>query len=285
MLATVAKTDKTAVPGAEVLELTVAGIRTHLLRAGKGEPLLLLHGLGASSYSWRFAVGELARDYEVFVPDFPGFGRSEKPWDFDYSIDGLHAWLLALMDELGIKSARMAGNSMGGVIALCAAMRTPERVERMALIGTPAYPENRPRALWPLGWPVVGRILEASMGETSLRWIVKATFFDQSKITDEMIAEYGEPLKTAHGRRAVAQFIRRAIPADFAERIKKYKDVPHRALVLVGEADRMVGPSGAARLARDLPNARYVCLDRCGHAPQEDAPERVNAILREFLAG
>jgi len=278
------KMSGTAVRGADVHELTVAGVKTHLLRAGKGEPLLLLHGLGASSYSWRFAVPEFARDYEVFVPDFPGFGRSEKPWDFDYSIAGLHAWLMTLMDQLGLKRARMAGNSMGGVIALWTAAERPERVERMALFGTPAYPENRPQILWPLSWPVIGRLYEAAMGDATLRWIVKTTFVDQTKITEEMIAEYGEPLKTAHGRRAVAEFIRHAIPADHLERVKRYKHMTTPTLVLVGEADRMVGPKGAERLARDLPNAKYVCLDRCGHAPQEDAPERVNAILREFLA-
>ncbi len=270
-------------PPIEAREVTAAGVRARVLTAGAGPPLLLLHGLGASSYSWRFAIPEFARDFTVIAPDFPGFGRSDKPWDFDYSISGLHAWLIALMDELGVSRAAMAGNSMGGVVALWAAQDTPERVERMALFGAPAYPENRPRALWPLGWPVVGRALEAMMGEATLRWIAKTTFVDQSKVTEEMIAEYGEPLKTAAGRRAVAEFIRRAIPPDFRERIARYPRMRVPALVLVGESDQMVGPAGAARLARDLPDARFVCLERCGHAPQEDAPERVNAILRKFL--
>lgn len=272
------------IPGVESRELTVAGVRTYLRRAGAGRPLLLLHGLGASSYSWRFALPEFARDYEVFAPDFPGFGRSEKPWSFDYSIAGLHAWLIALMDELGLERARVAGNSMGGVVALWAAMETPARVERMALLGTPAYPENRPRALWPLGWPVLGPLLESMLGETSLRWLAKSTFVDQSKVTEELIAEYGEPLKTAAGRRAVAEFIRHAVPADYRERIVRYREVSQPALVLVGESDQMVGSAGAERLARDLPNARFVCLERCGHAPQEDAPERVNALLTDFFS-
>jgi pimeloyl-ACP methyl ester carboxylesterase len=274
----------TTIPGARAHALTVAGVRTHLLRAGAGKPLLLLHGLGASSYSWRFALPEFARDHEVFAPDFPGFGRSEKPVDFDYSIVGLHAWLVALMDQLGIARARMVGNSMGGAIALWTALETPARVERMALLGTPAYPENRPRVLWPLSWPVIGRIYEAAMGERTLRWIVKTTFVDQTKITEELIAEYLEPLKSAAGRRAVAEFIRHAVPPNHREIIARYPGITQPALVLVGDSDTMVGPAGAERLARDLPNARFVCLERCGHAPQEDAPERVHAHLREFLA-
>jgi pimeloyl-ACP methyl ester carboxylesterase len=274
----------TLVPGARAETLDVAGIKTHLVRAGQGEPVILLHGLGASSYSWRFAVSELARRYEVFAPDLPGFGRSEKPRDFDYSIAGMHRWVLALMDKLGVEKARFAGNSLGGVIALWTAMDAGRRVERMALLGTPAYPENRPKMLWPLCWPVIGRIYERALGETAVRYIAKSTFVDQSKVTEEMVAEYGAPLKTAAGRRAVAEFIRRAIPPDVAARIASYPTLPHRTLILRGDSDKMVDRRGAERLARDLPRARFVSLERCGHAPQEDAPERVVALLREFFA-
>jgi pimeloyl-ACP methyl ester carboxylesterase len=275
---------ETLIPGARAETLTVAGLKTHLVRAGRGEPVILLHGLGASSYSWRFAVSELARRYEVFAPDLPGFGRTDKPLDFDYSIAGLHRWVVAFMDRLGIDKARFAGNSMGGVITLWTAMDAGHRVERMALLGTPAYPENRPKLLWPLSWPVVGRVYEWALGDTTLRYIARTTFVDQSKVTEEMIAEYGAPLKTAAGRRAVAEFIRRALPPDFKERIASYPTLQHRTLVLAGDSDGMVDHRGAERLSKELPRARFVYLERCGHAPQEDAPERVNALLQEFFA-
>lgn len=264
--------------------VTVAGLETHLLRAGKGDPVILLHGLGASSYSWRYTLPELAKHYEVFAPDLPGFGRTAKPWDFDYSIAGLHAWILEFMDAMGLEKARFAGNSMGGVLSLWTAMEAPARVERMALLGTPAYVENRPKMLWPLSWPVIGGLYEWALGDVTLRFIADSTFVDKSKVDARMVAEYGLALKTPAGRRAVAQFVRRAIPADHAERIKGYRGVKHPALVLVGELDRMVGRAGAERLAKDLPNAALCVLDACGHAPQEDAPERVNARLLEFFA-
>jgi pimeloyl-ACP methyl ester carboxylesterase len=274
----------TLIPGARAETLDVAGLKTNLVRAGAGEPVILLHGLGASSYSWRFAVAELARRYEVFAPDLPGFGRTDKPYDFDYSIAGLHRWVIALMDKLGLPKARFAGNSMGGVIALWTAMYAGRRVERMALLGTPAYPENRPKILWPLGWPVIGRLYERALGETTLRYVVRTTFVDQSKVTEELISEYLEPLKTPAGRRAVAEVVRRAIPPDFEERIASYRTLGQRALVLSGDADGMVDRRGGERLAGDLPRARFVYLERCGHAPQEDAPDRVIPLLRDFFA-
>ncbi|MDD5302551.1 MAG: alpha/beta fold hydrolase [Elusimicrobia bacterium] len=262
---------------------TVDGLKTHVVRAGQGEPVILLHGLGASSYSWRYAVPELARYYDVFAPDLPGFGRTDKPWDFDYSVHGLHSWIIKFMDHHGIRSARFAGNSMGGVLSLWTAMRAPARVERMALLGTPAYVENRPKMLWPLSWPVIGGLYERALGDAAVRYIANATFVDKSKVDERMVAEYGLALKSAAGRRAVAEFVRHAIPPDHRELIKGYRGVKQPALVLVGEHDRMVGRAGAERLAKDLPNATLCLLDACGHAPQEDAPERTNARLLEFF--
>ena len=263
--------------------LTIAGLKTNLVRAGQGEPLILLHGLGASSYSWRYTVPELAKHYEVFAPDLPGFGRTDKPWEFDYSFRGLHAWLLEFMDHFKLTNARFAGNSMGGALSLWTAMESPSRVERMALIGTPGYVENRPKILWPLSWPVIGRVYEWALGDVALRFVADSTFFDKSKVDDKMVAEYGLALKTAAGRRAVAEFVRRAIPPDHRERVERYRDVKHPALILVGEHDRMVGRAGGEKLAKALQNATFCLLDACGHAPQEDAPERTNARLLEFF--
>lgn len=274
----------TLIRDAKAETLDVAGIKTHLVRAGKGEPVLLLHGLGASSYTWRFAVPELARRYEVFAPDLPGFGRTDKPWDFDYSIAGLHAWVTAFMDRVGVEKARFAGNSMGGVITLWTAMDAGHRVQKMALFGTPAYPENRPRLLWPLSWPVVGRVYEWMLGDATLRYMARKTFVDQSKVTEELISEYGAPLKTAAGRRAVAEFIRRAIPPDWQARVALYPRLLQETLVLVGDSDTMVDHRGAHRLSQDLPRARFEYLRGCGHAPQEDAPDRVVPLLQEFFA-
>ena len=270
------------IPMTSAQTVNVAGLKTHLHRAGKGEPVILLHGLGASSYSWRYALPELAKHYEVFAPDLPGFGRTDKPRDFDYSIHGLHTWIVAFMDQMGLKSARFAGNSMGGVISLWTAMEAPARVERMALLGTPAYIENRPKLIWPISWPIFGRVYESLLGDMALRLIAPTAFVNKAKVDAAMLAEYGHALKSPDGRRAVAEFVRRAIPKDHKERIKRYPGIAHKTLVLVGDGDDMVGPS-AERFAGVLPNARFVRVERCGHAAQEDAPERVNACLLEFF--
>ena len=130
---------------------------------------------------------------------------------------------------------------------------------------------------------MIGRVYERLLGDTALRLIAPTAFVDKSKVDATMLEEYGLALKSAHGRRAVAQFVRLAIPHDHEERVKRYPSVAHKTLVLVGDGDDVVGPS-AERLARELPNARYALVERCGHAAQEDAPERVNPLLLEFFS-
>lgn len=263
--------------------IDVGGVKAHVRRAGAGEPVILLHGLGASGYSWRYTIPELAKKYDVYAPDLPGFGRTDKPWDHDYSLSGQSAWVTRMMDHYGLKTARFAGNSMGGVISLWTALESPSRVERMALLGTPAYPANRPKLIWPISWPVIGRLYEMVLGDAALRIIAPTAFVNKEKVDAELLSEYGYALKTAAGRRAVAQFVRNAIPPDFEERIKRYPSIAHKTLVLVGDGDGMVGRS-AERFAQELPNARFVRVERCGHAAQEDAPERVTPLLLEFFA-
>ncbi len=261
----------------------VAGVETYVRRGGTGRPVLLLHGLGASSYSWRDAVAYLGDGYEVFAPDFPGHGRSQAVAGFDYSIAGLSRWTTAFMDSMGARRVPLVGNSLGGVVSLWTAMEEPERVERMALVGVPAYPENRPAALWPLGWPVFGRLYESLLGPVFLRAIAKTVFVDPATVTDELVDEYAFALRTAAGRRAVADVVRRAIPPDAAARLARYRELTQPALVLVGEHDAMVKESGARRLAGDLGAARLDIVPGVGHAPHEDDPALVMPRIRAFL--
>lgn len=261
----------------------VAGVETFLRRAGSGRPVLLLHGLAASSYTWRHAFDYLADGYEVFAPDFPGHGRSAQPPDFDYSIGGLSRWVVSFLDALGLGAVPFVGNSLGGVVTLWTAMEAPERVSAMGLVGVPAYPENRPAVLWPLGWPVLGRVYEAALCAPLLRAVAKTVFVDPATVTDELVEEYSLALKTPGGRRAVAEVVRRAIPPDAPARMARYKTLRQRALVLVGEHDRMVGNGGATRLAGDLPAARLDIVPGVGHAPHEDDAAKVMPRVRAFL--
>lgn len=261
----------------------IAGVDTFIRRSGAGKPLVLIHGLGASSYTWRRVIPELEKHREVIAPDVPGFGRSATPEDFQYDFKGFSRWIVALLDELGLESAALAGNSMGGVISLLTALENPARVEKLVLIGTPVYPHNTPGILWPMRWPVIGKIYESLLGPTAVRLIAHECLRDASLITDELVEEYSYSLKTKGGRRAVASFLKNAIPDDADEVTARYPSLVPPTLVVHGELDGVVDRASAERFCREAKSAVLAPLAKLGHAPQEQGPDAVLEHLLPFL--
>lgn len=264
--------------------LDVGGVRVRHAKAGQGPPLLLLHGLGATAYSWRRVWRALSASREVHLFDWPGHGRSDKPAGFDYSPRGYSAFLEALLDRLGLAAPDLVGNSLGGLVALVTALERPERAGRIVLIGTPTYLDSRPRFLWTLRRPVAGRVFEWCLGKWLVRWCCRDVFIDRSVVTPELIEEYSQALRTRAGRRAIADFVRHAVPPDADALMARYRDLPRPALLLLGEFDCMVRRQDAERFVREAPEARLVGLPGCGHAPQEEKPELVASEIDAFLA-
>lgn len=261
----------------------VGGVEAHWREAGEGPAVVLLHGLGASSFSWRAVMPALSSSYRVIAPDFPGFGRSASPAGFDYSLKGLSNWVVALLDHLGLSTAHLAGNSLGGIVALMTAMDEPARVGRVALLGTPTHPGDGPLLLWPLRWPVVGRLYELALGRAAVKYIGRTAYKDRSLMTEETIDEYALPLRTAAGRWAAAEVLRRAVPPDARERVARYRDLPQEFLVICGDSDTVAGLESSRRFCEKAPRARLLEVPDCAHVPQEERPELVNAALQEFF--
>lgn len=269
----------------EIRRETVVGgnVRGSCLMAGSGkEAVFMLHGLGASCYSFRHMWAYLD-GYRVYAPDWPGFGRSEKPWDFDYSVKGFATWLRDVMDSLGIEKAHLIGNSMGGISAVGMARYFPERVGKLVLLGTPAYLEDKPPLLWPLRWPVIGRLYEACLGAWLIPIVARTVFVDKSLVTPEMVEEYAFGLREPGGTHSAAQFIRNAVPPDVEEILAWYPSLPSETLVIVGTHDGVVDPKNAEKFSKVIPHGTFLKVEQCGHAPHEEKPDIVGGAIREFL--
>ena len=136
--------------------VTVNGIRTHYVAAGEGEPLLLLHGLGASLMAWALNIEPLSRKFSVYAIDIPGHGDSEKP-DMDYLLPTAVDFVRDFMRALGIERASIAGNSMGGMIALKTAIDFPELVDRLVLVDAAGLGREVAWFIRAMSLPLVGR--------------------------------------------------------------------------------------------------------------------------------
>jgi pimeloyl-ACP methyl ester carboxylesterase len=270
--------------------LTVGGYRLHLLEAGDGPAVLLLHGFAGSAEDWRPTGEVLARaGYRAIAVDGLGFGRSAKPGDAPYSLElsaGLYAGLL---DRLGVGRAAVVAHSMGGKYALTLALLHPGRVAGLVLAGSDGFAEASPLTRAG-GWPLVGgALLWLSARPAVVRALLGASFYaPEDHLSDELLARARAALLGPENRRALTALSRRYDATDLARTglSTRLGELRAPTLLVWGEHDRVfpAESSGRAALAA-IPGARLAVIPRCGHFPQVEAARAFCGVVVGFLAG
>jgi len=269
--------------------VTIQGFRLHLLEAGSGPAVLLLHGFAGSAEEWRPTGDVLARaGYRAIAVDLLGFGRSAKPADAPYSLE-LGAGLLAgLLDTLGVARAAVVAHSMGGKYALAAALLHPRRVSRLVLVGTDGFVAGSPLTKAG-GWPLVGAaLLWLSARPAVVRAMLSAAFYaPDSHLSPAVIARGREALSGPDNRRALTAISRRYDATDLRHTGLRARLPALRApaLLIWGEQDRVFPLSVARAAVAEIPGAMLATVPRCGHYPQLEAPRAFHGLLLGFLAG
>lgn len=260
---------------------------------GDGPPLLLVHGLMTTSYSWRYVIDELAQSWRVIAIDLPGCGRSDKPAGARYRAGALAAFLVELVDALAIRGCRAVGNSMGGYLCMRAALADAAAFTRLVDIHSPGVPDWRYRALTTLlAIPGLRATLSWWIRRAPQRWAHKNVhYFDETLKSLEESAEYGDPLATAEGARAFISYLGdtfaprdiSAFVTTLATRRAAAQPFPIPLLLLYSRRDPLVPPSVGPRLQALIPGAPLVWLDDTSHFAHVDTPTEVVRELRAFL--
>jgi pimeloyl-ACP methyl ester carboxylesterase len=271
----------------EVRSTDFGRIAVHLKEHGSGPPLLLVHGLMTSSYSFRYVLEPLGRRFRCIVPDLPGSGRTGKP-DVPYRADRVARFLAELIETLGVGPCRVLGNSMGGYLTMRLALARPDLVTRLVSVHCPGVPLVRLHLLkGALKAPGVPRILDWLVARDPERWAHKNVhYWDESLKSLEEAREYAAPLKTPEGRRAFARHLGDTLdPADmagFVEELRR-RPFPVPLMLLFVKKDPMVPPAVGRRLHALIPGAEMVWLDEASHFCHVDAPARVVEAISPFL--
>jgi pimeloyl-ACP methyl ester carboxylesterase len=244
------------------------GARIYWDEAGRGEPLLLLGGLGLSSAMWHRVRPALAARRRTITLDPPGVGRSP-PAPGPRSIAQLAADAAAVLDAAGVDCAGVAGMSLGGMLALELALSHPARVRSLALGATAARrPVRIDRALI--------AVLATLTPENA--WEALVPFLYHRHTPRERVAEDRAAFALAAPDIFVAQF--QAIVAWDASR--RLGDVRAPALVLHGDGDRVIAAENAERLARGIAGAKLVWVAGAGHLLTSDRPEETAEAIAAF---
>ncbi len=261
--------------------LSVDGAGIHYVEAGEGPALVLIHGLGASTFTFRRVLPELARRFRVVAIDLKGFGFSERP-SGDYSLSTQADLVRQVMDQLGIGKASMLGHSMGGVVAMRLALACPERVERLILASS-ASDADLGRHAW--GAAAAGRMLPVvapftfhnrRFRELSLR----SGYYDPTGCTEDVIEGYMLPGHIRGYLRALGNTMahwRRDPPL-------RPSEITQPTLVLWGAEDRWLPPSRGERLHGLIPNSRLALVSGGGHLFLEEQAERALSLIEAFLS-
>jgi pimeloyl-ACP methyl ester carboxylesterase len=282
---------RTDIPHAELLPrygdgasrfVVVDGVTVHYRDEGAGAPLVLVHGTSSSLHTWDGWVARLSSHHRVVRLDLPGFGLTGPAPDRDYSALRYARIVAALMSKLGIDRADVAGNSLGGRVALTLALEHPERVRSLVLVDAAGLSGQKPPAIFAIArTPVVGRALRWLTPRVMVRRNVEEVYGDRARVTETLVDRYYELTRHEGNREALLD--RLTAPADppLDDRLAELR-VP--VLLEWGERDRWIPPSFAQRFEGGIHGARLVTYPDAGHVPMEELPEATARDAEAFLA-
>jgi pimeloyl-ACP methyl ester carboxylesterase len=269
-------------------------LRVHCRVLGHGPPLLLVHGLMTSSYSFRYVLEPLAQHFTVYAPDLPGSGRTDAP-DRSYHPDRYVEFLSELVDALGIRSCAAVGNSLGGYLCMRLALSDPSALSRLLNLHSPGVPLPRLHALRvALSLPVSEAILQRVIALHPELWVQRNVhYFDETLKSREETREYAAPLRTRAGRHAFYRVLRDTLDvremARFEQQLRARRDrrraFPIPLQLMYAPRDPMVPPEVGRRLRALLPDAQFVALSEGSHFAHVDAPSAFLSAALPFLRG
>ena len=254
----------------------------HDVGTGSGTPVLMIHGSGpgvSAWANWRQAIPALARDRRVIAPDMVGFGYTDRPAGIQYSMDTWVRQGLDLLDALGLEKVHLVGNSFGGALAMALAIRAPERVQRLVLMGSVGVPfpiTEGLDAVW--GY-------EASF--ENMRRIMDYFAWSRDLVNDELAKlRYEASIRPGFQESFSAMFPaprQRWVDA-MTSAEADIRALPHETLIIHGREDKVIPLSNSLTLADWIPNAQLHVFGHCGHWTQIEHSARFNRLVGDFLA-
>jgi pimeloyl-ACP methyl ester carboxylesterase len=269
--------------------VSVRGQPVNTIDLGDGPPLVFVHGLSGSWPNWLEQLPVFADSHRVIAMDLPGFGHSPMPRE-SITISGYARLLDGLLDELGVDTAAVVGNSMGGFVSAELAIAFPQRVERLVLVspsGVGSYLDPRGIRALPLlraFKPILTAI--TAWGATNADAIARRpglrrlTLGDITSHPGLLGAQFAAEMVRGSGKPGFIPALEANLNYEIRDRLP---EIACPTLIVWGARDRVVAARDAYVYAEMIPGSRKVIYEDTGHLAQLERPEAFNALLREFL--
>lgn len=279
-----------AEPDSKFIE--VNDISVHYKDTGEGKTtFILLHGFGASTYSWREVMDDLSEYGRVIAYDRPAFGLTERPMPEDwvenpYGMKANIELLRGLMDALGVEKAVLVGNSAGGGVATAFGLEYPQRVQALILVDPglgggrgPQFPAWALPLMWTPQMRHLGPLMMRDYQE-SLPRTIEREWFDQSKLTDEIKQE---PLKVFKIQNWDRAFYELTFAPAYPELRPLLPQLTVPVFIVAGAEDRLIRSWYFEAVSQEIPGAKFALIPNCGHVPQEECPDKFMEEVVNYL--
>jgi len=261
----------------------VDGHRLAYKSAGRGEPILLVHGIPTYGFIWRNLLPRLSQNHRVIAVDLLGCGESDKPLDVSYSIKSHAERLIHFADALGLEQFHLVGHDVGGGAAQIIAVRHPHRLFDLTLINTVAYDFWPVQPIIAMRTPIVRQFAIASLDWGTFKLIVRRGIYHKQRVTSELMDLFWQPMKTQAGRKAFLHFAKCLNNRDLLEIEADLRRLPMPVLIIRGESDPYLGKAISDKLHREIPNSTLIKIETGGHFIQEDEPEQISQAMLSFF--
>lgn len=261
--------------------LQAAGITTNYHDIGSGDPVLLIHGSGpgvSAWANWRLTLPALSQKFRVIAPDMAGFGFSERPANYSYNMENWVAQAVGVLDALDIPKASVVGNSFGGALALALAIRHPERVNKLVLMGSVGVPFKITEGLdWVWGY-------EPSLA--MMKSLLDIFAYNRALVTDELAElRYQASIRPGFQESFSAMFPaprQRWVDA-MSSPLADIRALPHHTLIIHGRDDKVIPLQNAYDLLELIEHSELHVFGQCGHWTQIEHATSFNQLVAEFL--
>lgn len=265
--------------------VNVLGMQVHVRDEGPRDdpyPIVLLHGTSDSLHTWEGWSQNLKGQRRVIRFDLPAFGLTGPDAENDYSIAAYVRFVTAVLDNLGVRSFVLAGNSLGGQIAWNTALALPQRVHQLVLVdaaGYPLQPQSVPIGFQIARMPGLRMLMEYVLPRGVVESSVRNVYGDPAKVTPGLVDRYYELALRAGNRKALGRRLDQRVSGGEA----RIKDVKVPTLILWGAQDHLIPLDNAKRFAADIAGSKLVVLDGLGHVPQEEDAQKTVEVVRAFI--
>tara|TARA_Y100000588_G_scaffold223048_2_gene236970 strand:- start:3039 stop:3869 length:831 start_codon:yes stop_codon:yes gene_type:complete len=258
------------------------GITTNYHDVGNGSPVLLIHGSGPGVTgwaNWRLTLPELAKFHRALAPDMVGFGYTERPTGIEYNFNTWIDHAIGFLDALGLEQVDLIGNSFGGGLSLAIAIRYPERVRRLVLMGAVGVHFTLT--------PGLDAVWGYEPSVENMRALLDVFAFNRGLMTDDLARMRFE----ASVRPGVHEAYSKMFPPPrqrwvdaMASDETDVASLPHETLIFHGREDEVIPLSNALRFAELIPRSQLHVFSHCGHWTQIEHASRFSRMVIDFFA-